>query len=93
MVVLGHKRVRAALPSIARRITHPIPLVRYYAKRAVDAILGAPCDVDLDRTTPEIAVAARRCVPAGGPPRASDADATAAAGSGALPSANAADDD
>jgi predicted CXXCH cytochrome family protein len=68
MVVLGQNRVRAALPSIARRIAHPIPLVRYYARRAVDAIRGAPCEVDLDRTTPEIEAAARRCVPAGAAP-------------------------
>ena len=42
---------------------NPIPLVRYYARRALDALRGAPCAVDLDRPTPEIEAAARRCVP------------------------------
>jgi predicted CXXCH cytochrome family protein len=64
MAVLGETRTRAALPSIARQLTHPIPLVRYYARRAVDAIRGGPpCAIDLDRSTPEIEAAARRCVP------------------------------
>ena len=60
---LGEARVAAALPAAARQLENPIPLVRYYARRAVDALRGAPCDVDLDRTTPEIEAAARRCVP------------------------------
>jgi hypothetical protein len=63
MAVLGDKRLPAALNPIARQLVNPIPLVRYYAQRAVDAIRGAPCAIDLDRTTPEIAAAAERCVP------------------------------
>jgi len=63
MAVLGEQRVPAALLPIARQLTHPIPLVRYYALRAVDAIRGVPCAVDLDRATTEIAAAADRCVP------------------------------
>jgi predicted CXXCH cytochrome family protein len=88
MAALGEHRVAAALPAIARQLTHPIPLVRYYAQRAVDAIRGAPCAIDLDRATPAIEAAARRCVPeafaviggSGRPPppraapRAADAD-------------------
>jgi predicted CXXCH cytochrome family protein len=61
--VLGEARVAAALPAVARQLTNPIPLVRYYARRAVEQIRGAPCDVDLDRTTPQIELLARRCVP------------------------------
>jgi len=61
--VLGEARVAAALPAAARQLENPIPLVRYYARRAVDAIRGAPCDVDVERPTPEIEAAARRCVP------------------------------
>jgi len=60
MAVLGEKRVGAALAPIARQLVNPIPLVRYYACRAVDAIRGAPCDVDVERPTPEIEAAARR---------------------------------
>jgi len=61
--VLGEARVAAALPAAAGQLTNPVPLVRYYARRAVEQIRGAPCDVDLDRATPEIERAARRCVP------------------------------
>jgi len=67
MAVLGEQRVRAALAPIARQLVNPIPLVRFYARRAIDAIRGAPCAVDLDRTTAEIEAAARRCVPAAWP--------------------------
>ena len=73
MAVLGEKRISAALPVIARQLVHPIPLVRYYARRAVEAIRGAPCAVDLDRTTPEIEAAARRCIPTAWPGPASAA--------------------
>jgi predicted CXXCH cytochrome family protein len=62
--VLGEARVAAALPAVARQLTNPVPLVRYYARRAVEQLRGAPCDLNLDRTTPEIERAARRCVPA-----------------------------
>jgi predicted CXXCH cytochrome family protein len=51
------------LASAARQLANPVPLVRYYARRAVEHLLGAPCDVDLDRSTAEIEAAARRCVP------------------------------
>jgi predicted CXXCH cytochrome family protein len=61
--VLAETGAPAALPAAARQLLNPIPLVRYYARRAVDHLRGAPCDVDLDRTTPEIEAAARRCVP------------------------------
>jgi hypothetical protein len=37
--------------------------VRHYARRAVEQIRGAPCDVDLERPTAEIERAAGRCVP------------------------------
>lgn len=63
MAVLGEKRVSAALVPLARQLLNPIPLVRYYARRAVDQIRGAPCNVDLDRAAPEIEAAVRRCVP------------------------------
>ena len=67
MAVLGERRMSAALPSIARQLVHPIPLVRYYAQRAVDAIRGTACAVDLDAATSAIEAAARRCVPAAWP--------------------------
>jgi hypothetical protein len=54
--------LRGATPAVARQLTNPFPLVRYYARRALEALHG-PCPVDLDRDTAEIAAAVRRCVP------------------------------
>ena len=38
----------AAVPAVARQLVNPFPLVRYYARRALEALRG-PCAVDLDR--------------------------------------------
>ena len=67
VAVLGEAGRKEALPGIARQLANPFPLVRYYAKRAVDALAERPCAVDLDRTTPEIIAAARACAPAAFP--------------------------
>jgi hypothetical protein len=52
-----------AVAGIARQLANPFPLVRYYARRALAALRGADCAVDLDRPTPEIEAAVRACVP------------------------------
>ncbi len=52
-----------AVAPIARQLVNPFPLVRYYARRALAALRGADCAVDLDRPVPEIAAAVRACVP------------------------------
>jgi predicted CXXCH cytochrome family protein len=67
VATLGEARVTAALAPVARQLTNPIPLVRYYARRAVGQLRGAPCDVDLDRSTAEIERAATVCVPSAFP--------------------------
>jgi predicted CXXCH cytochrome family protein len=74
---------RGAVPAVARQLSHPYPLVRHYARRAL-AALNADCPVDLDRPTSEIVAAVRRCVPeasSDGPP------------GGAAPRADAPDDE
>jgi predicted CXXCH cytochrome family protein len=63
ITVLGERRVLRALPVVARQLVNPFPLVRYYADRALSALRGQPCAIDLDRPTAEIEAAARRCVP------------------------------
>ena len=67
IAVLGDARRTEALPGVARQLANPFPLVRYYARRAVDALAPRPCPVDLDRPTPEIIAAVRACVPAAFP--------------------------
>ena len=63
LATLGTAGVKAAAPAIARQLVNPFPLVRYYARRALEA-LGAPaCAVDSERPTAEIQVAVRACVP------------------------------
>ena len=60
--VAGGAGLRGAVPAVARQLVNPFPLVRYYARRALEALRG-PCAVDLDRETAEIAAAVARCVP------------------------------
>ena len=63
LATLGAAHVTAAAPEVARQLVNPYPLVRYYARRALEALRGQACAVDLDRPTPEIAAAVRACVP------------------------------
>ena len=67
VTVLGDARRTETLPGVARQLANPFPLVRYYARRAFDALAPRPCPVDLDRPTPEIIAAVRACVPAAFP--------------------------
>ena len=46
--LLGESRSKPALPILATQLTHPYPLVRGYAKRALDTIVGAPIPIDID---------------------------------------------
>ena len=63
LATLGAAHVTAAAPVVARQLVNPFPLVRYYARRALQALRGQDCAVDLDRPTSEIAAAVRACVP------------------------------
>jgi predicted CXXCH cytochrome family protein len=68
IAVLGATKDRAAVPAIAHQLVNPFPLVRYFARRALES-LGAPCTVNLDRPTGVIAEAARACLGPGPKPR------------------------
>ncbi|HXJ22724.1 MAG TPA: cytochrome c3 family protein [Polyangia bacterium] len=77
VAALGAAGATGATPAVARQLVNPFPLVRYYARRALAALRGADCPIDLDRPTSEIADAVRACVPqafASGPPRAGGAE-------------------
>jgi predicted CXXCH cytochrome family protein len=58
--LLGDTRMKAATPVLAGQLTHPYPLVRGYAKRALDAIQGAPIAIDIDAPDPVIEEQAKR---------------------------------
>ncbi|MDB4945140.1 MAG: hypothetical protein JWP97_4674 [Labilithrix sp.] len=57
--VLGAAGDRAALPVLAAQLTHPYPLVRGYAKRALDRLNGSPVPIDMDGEDAAIEAAAR----------------------------------
>jgi len=57
--VLGEARSKAAVPVLASQLTHPYPLVRGYAKRALDAVVGSPIPIDIDADETEIETKAK----------------------------------
>ena len=58
--LLGDARMKQAVPALANQLTHPYPLVRGYAKRALDSIHGAPVAIDIDAPDEVIREQARR---------------------------------
>jgi predicted CXXCH cytochrome family protein len=48
LTILGEKRDAASLPQVTHELLNPYPLVRYFARAAVENITGQKCDVDLD---------------------------------------------
>jgi hypothetical protein len=67
IISLREQNQREALPLIARQIAHPIPLVRYQVRKAINAFVGRDCGIDLDRAVGEIIAATERCVPQAAP--------------------------
>ncbi len=57
--LLGEARSKAAVPILAAQLTHPYPLVRGYAKRALDNVVGARVDIDIDGEDADIDSAAK----------------------------------
>lgn len=58
--LLGDAKVRAAVPVLANQLTHPYPIVRGYAKRALESIAGSPISIDTDAPDEVIAEQAKR---------------------------------
>lgn len=61
--VLGDKRVKAGIPVLTQGLTNPYPIVRGYAKRALEDILGHPIAVDIDASRDVIEEQARHIAP------------------------------
>jgi hypothetical protein len=57
---LGKARDRTAVPILAAQLTHPYPLVRGYAKRALDDVFGSPVAIDIDAEDSVIEAQARQ---------------------------------
>lgn len=56
---LGEAGMKRAAPVLAAQLTHPYPLVRGYAKRALDRISGAVVPIDIDAEDAAIELAAK----------------------------------
>src|SRR5262249_47809594 len=48
LTVLGEKKDSGSLREIMHELVNPYPLVRYFARAAVESITGEKCAVDLD---------------------------------------------
>ena len=57
--LLGASRSKPAIPLLAMQLTHAYPLVRGYAKRALDEAVGAPVAIDMNAEDTEIDAQAR----------------------------------
>ena len=67
IISLREQNMREALPLVARQIAHPLPLVRYQARKTINAFVGRDCNIDLDRTLRDIIAATEKCVPQAAP--------------------------
>ena len=60
MALLGARGDVKAAPLIAEQLTHRIPILRYYAVRALEAILHTPAPLDVHANDEVIAAAAQK---------------------------------
>jgi hypothetical protein len=67
IISLREQKVREALPLVAQQIANPLPLVRYQARKAINALVGRDCAIDLDRALRDIIAATEKCVPQAAP--------------------------
>ena len=80
IVALGEQRVAGASMAVAAQVLNPYPLVRPYALRALEALTGRACAVDLNQGKAEIAAALERCVPGAASGRAAESAPPSRAG-------------
>jgi len=67
IISLREQKVREALPLLAQQIANRLPLVRYQARKAINAFVGRDCSIDLDRPLRDIIATAEKCVPQAAP--------------------------
>lgn len=58
LAVLGEARDRAAIPLIVPHLAHEYPLVRFYAHRALERVVGERVPIDVGRSAAEVRAAA-----------------------------------
>lgn len=60
IAALGDARDPRAAPALAAALAHPYPLVRYWARRALEKVRGEPVDIDLEQDAATIRAAISR---------------------------------
>ncbi len=60
VALAGHDARRDWLPLVVRQLGNDYPLVRYFARHAVERIIGAPLALDLNAPGPEVIQSAQR---------------------------------
>jgi hypothetical protein len=68
VVVLGERGGPNAVPFVASALTNAYPLVRYFARRALEHASGRPVAIDVEEDADRIQVALKRWQEAGGDP-------------------------
>ena len=63
---LGARGDRRLAPLVAAQLTHPTPILRYYALAALEALLGGPAPLDVHAPNAEILAASARWLGAAG---------------------------
>jgi predicted CXXCH cytochrome family protein len=66
LTLLGERKQRELVPLMAAQLTHPIPILRYYAVNALEATLGGRAPLDVHAKSDAIVAAARRWLLAAG---------------------------
>lgn len=66
LFLLGRARDKRAIVLAAKNTVNELPLVREYARAALEAMLGRSCGIDLGADAPSIERAARACLAAAG---------------------------
>jgi predicted CXXCH cytochrome family protein len=60
IAVLGDAGNSAVVPRLASHLAHEYPLVRYYAKEAIESLIGQPLPVDVNEPAGKVAAEAQR---------------------------------
>jgi predicted CXXCH cytochrome family protein len=67
IAVMGEAHLAGATAPLAAALSHPYPLVRYYARRALEQVRGAPVPIDLEQSASDIRMAVARWLDPNGP--------------------------
>jgi len=65
--VLGEARSPDAAPGLTAALSHPYPLVRYYAKAALEQVRGAPVPIDVSQDAADVRAAVAHWLNPGAP--------------------------